>query len=120
MVHDPPRGQAVSGRPAETLGVMSSRGEVNWRVTRTGGVAVALMCLAWVTGIAVGQGSPTSVIGLIINLPFGLSIYVCLVTVLFTSIGVACSLVGWPFFTAPSAADQLSAEDAESRESADA
>ena len=69
------------------------------KVTRTGGIAVALMVAVWVVGIAVGQSDPASWIGKVMNWPFGTSIYIAAVGALFTGIGAVCGALGWSFFT---------------------
>ena len=93
------RSGSVAGRSTRSLGLMSERSQANMKVTRIGGIAVALMVAVWVIGIAVGQNDPTSWIGKVIHWPFGTSIYIAIVGALFTGIGAVCGALGRPFFT---------------------
>ena len=77
---------------------MSESDKTNPRVTRTGGIAIALMVVVWIWGIALGHTDTASWIGKIISLPFGVSIYISAVAVLFTGIGALSGALGWPFF----------------------
>ena len=70
-----------------------------WNVTRVGGIATALMVGAFIMGIVTAQSNPTSWIAAIINLPFGLSIYISLIVALFTLFEAVSRALGWPFFT---------------------
>jgi hypothetical protein len=57
------------------------------------------MIVACIMGIAAAQSNPTSWIAAIINLPFGLSIYISLIVALFTLVEAVSRALGWPFFT---------------------
>jgi len=50
-------------------------------------------------GIVAAQSNPASWIAAIINLPFGLSIYISLIVALFTLVEAVSRALGWPFFT---------------------
>ena len=90
---------ANSSQPNTKLGIMSERSQAKLKVTKAGGIAVALMVAVWVIGIAAGRSDPTSWIGTVISWPFGVSIYIAVVGALFTGIGAVFGAMGRPFFT---------------------
>ena len=79
--------------------MVTNSNQANWNVTRVGGIATVLMVGACITGIVAAQSNPTSWIAAIINLPFGLSIYISLIVAVFTLIEAVSRVLGWPFFT---------------------
>jgi len=72
--------------------------KANWNVTKVGGVAVVLMVGTFIMGIVAARSNPASWIGEIINLPFGISIYISLTVAVFTVVEVISRALGWPFF----------------------
>lgn len=77
---------------------MTNLAEARWKVTGAGGLAVALMIATWIAGMATGHGNPTSWIGQVISLPFGTSVFISLVVMLFAVMGAASAVSGRPFF----------------------
>jgi hypothetical protein len=77
---------------------MNEPSQARLRVTKAGGVAVALMVAAWIAGIAAGQFDSASWLGKLISAPFGVPVFISIVAAIFTGIGAVCGALGWPFF----------------------
>ena len=80
------------------MGIVTEPKTAAWKVTGLGVFAVALMIATWLAGIAFALTNPATWIGEIVGLPFGVSIYISLVTGLFTIVGALCGAMGCPFF----------------------
>jgi len=71
------------------------------KVTKTGAVATIIMVTLWVGGLSFGFYRPTSWVGVIINLPLGVPLYVGAVTVLGIVAAVIANANGRPFLVHP-------------------
>ena len=77
---------------------MTNLAEARWKVTGAGGLAVALMIATWIAGMVPGHANPTSWIGQMISFPFGTSVFISLVVMLFAAVGAVSAASGRPFF----------------------